>query len=178
MRVGVVIPLLMLTTAVQAQESPSYKLREHVFNAGGNPDGGAVLASAGFHVRLDAVGEGVTGTVLGSLSYRMDGGFVSAYPPPREVRNLRFSSKTTLSWDAERSAGDYDVYREILSTLPGGFGTCLQHDIPAQTAADAGVPGGGTGYFYLVTAENRLDEEGTKGFRSNGTERPNPAPCP
>ena len=29
----------------------------------------------------------------------------------------------------------------------------------------------GEGYFYLVTAENRLDEEGTKGFSHDGPER-------
>jgi hypothetical protein len=84
----------------------------------------------------------------------------------------------TLSWDPERSVGDYDVYRDLLSSLPGNFGACLEHDVPAQTAVDVGIPGVGTGYFYLVTAENRLDEEGTKGFRSNGSERLNPAPCP
>ena len=169
---------LVLATASIAQESPSYKLKEHVFNAGGNPDGGAVLVSAGFHVKLDAVGEAVSGSSLGSPSYHMDGGFVLAYPPPGEVRNLRFSNKTTLLWDPERSAGYYDIYRDLLSTLPGNFGACLQHDIAAETAVDAGTPGVGTGYFHLVTAENRLDEEGTKGFRSNGTERGNPAPCP
>ena len=32
--------------------------------------------------------------------------------------------------------------------------------------------------FYLVTARNRLGEEGTKGYRSPGIERPNDAPCP
>lgn len=169
---------LVLAAPAPAQESPSYKLREHVWNAGGNPDGGAVLASPSFRVKLDAIGEGVAGAALGSASYHMDGGFVPAYPPPREVLNLRFANKTTLSWDPERSVGDYDVYRDPLGSLPGSFGVCLQHDIAAQMAVDAGVPGVGSGYFYLVTAENRLDEEGTKGFRSNGTERPNPAPCP
>ena len=30
----------------------------------------------------------------------------------------------------------------------------------------------------LVTARNRLTEEGTKGFTSAGAQRSNPAPCP
>jgi hypothetical protein len=50
--------------------------------------------------------------------------------------------------------------------------------ILTETTTDPDVPSVTTGYFYLVTADNRLDEEGTKGFRSNGTERGNPAPCP
>ncbi len=178
MRAGPVVLAWMLGTVALAQESPSYKLKEHVLDAGGNPDGGVVLASASFHVKLDAIGEGVSGPGLGGPSYHMDGGFVPAYPPPGEVRNLRFSSKTTLLWNPEKSVGDYDIYRDLLSTLPGNFGACLEHDIASETGVDAGTPTAGTGYFYLVTAENRLDEEGTKGFRSNGTERPNPAPCP
>jgi hypothetical protein len=32
--------------------------------------------------------------------------------------------------------------------------------------------------FYLVTGENRLGEEGTKGRTSTGAERVNPTPCP
>ncbi len=30
----------------------------------------------------------------------------------------------------------------------------------------------------LVTARNRLGEEGTRGFRSSGAERPGLSPCP
>ena len=41
----------------------------------------------------------------------------------------------------------------------------------------APVPAG-NGYFYLVTARNRLWEEGTKGSSSAGAQRANPAPCP
>ena len=178
MRARPVLVVLLLGSVALAQESASYRLKEHVLNAGGNPSGGAVLVSASFHVKLDAIGEGVSGSSLSSAFYLMDGGFVPAYPPPGEVTNLRFSNRTTLLWNPEKSVGDYDLYRALLSTLPGSFGGCLQHDIPTETVADAGTHAAGTGYFYLVTAENRLDEEGTKGFRSTGTERGNPAPCP
>ena len=30
------------------------------------------------------------------------------YPPPGEVRNGRFATKTTLVWDAEKSVGSYN----------------------------------------------------------------------
>ena len=50
---------LLLVLPVYAQESASFKLTEHVFNAGGNPADGAVLASASFRIKLDAIGESV-----------------------------------------------------------------------------------------------------------------------
>ena len=41
------------------------------------------------------------------------------------------------------------------------------------------VPGSGdAGFLYLVTAENALDEEGSKGSDSAGVPRGNPVPCP
>jgi hypothetical protein len=89
------------------------------------------------------------------------------------------ADRTTLTWDAEPSIGRYHVYRDALSALPGlGFGVCLDSDVPGTTYVDPGVPGDGAGYFYLVTAVNRLHEEGTKGITSGGAERGNPAPCP
>jgi len=170
---------LALSPAAQAAESASYKLNEFVFNAGGNPLGGAVPASASQKITLDAIGEGVAGGTSSSASFLLDSGFVSAYPPPGEVRHLLFSNKTTLAWDPEKSVGKYNLYRDLISTLPGGFGVCESpSEILTETTTDTDLPSVSTTYFYLVTADNRLDEEGTKGFRSNGTERGNPAPCP
>jgi hypothetical protein len=99
----------------------------------------------------------------------MDGGFVGSYPPPSEVQRLLFIDKDWLSWDPERSAGDYNVYRDDL---------CLWAAISAPYAPDTDVPPPGSQYSYLVTVENLLDEEGTKGFDSAGDERPNDTPCP
>ena len=77
---------------------------------------------------------------------------------------------------ADTSTGVYNLYRDPLSSLSGlGFGACQQLDLPTETATDVDVPSAGVGFFYLVTAENRLAEEGTKGFRSNGIERGNAA---
>jgi hypothetical protein len=161
-----------------AQQSASYKLQESVLNAGGHPAGGTTLASASFRVKLDAIGEAVAGTGLASASYHGDGSFVSAYPPPGEARNLVFADKQTLQWSPENSVGHYEVYRDLLGTLPGGYGACFASGLTANTASDLSTPASGVANFYLVTVRNRLDEEGTKGFRSNGTQRPNPAPCP
>jgi len=47
------------------------------------------------------------------------------------------------------------------------------HGLPADSVTDTDsdpLPVSG-GFFYLVTAENRLAEEGTKGFTAEGAER-------
>ena len=88
--------LLLLTGAVLAQTSMSFKLSEHVFNAGGRPYGGTVATSASFKISLDAIGEGLLGTALSSASFNIDSGFGSAYPPPLEVSGLLFTDKVTL----------------------------------------------------------------------------------
>ena len=103
----------------------------------------------------------------------MEGGFESAYPPPGEVGGLRFIDSLTLEWDPEPSAGFYNVYRDLQSTLPGDFGICGEQDLPDATAMDLTPPPPvGEAYYYLATAKNRLGEEGTKGFRSSGAEKP------
>ena len=178
-RRALVLSILASAHAVFAQQSASYKLTENVLNAGGHPEGGTTFVSASHRISLDAIGEGVLGTGLSSASFRVGGGFVSPFSPPGEVQGLRFSDKQTLEWDAEPSVGAYDLYRDLLSDLSGlGYGDCLQSEIASRSAVDATVPAPGQGFFYLVTAENRLDEEGTKGFASSGAERGNPAPCP
>ena len=162
-----------------AQTSASYKLQESVLNAGGVPTNGSVLSSAGFRIRLDSIGEGLVRVGMLSTSFRMDGGFVDVYRPPGEVLSLRcLSDKQTLQWSPEVSAGTYAVYRSTLGSLPGTFGDCLPPTVSGASASDTGIPSVDTGYFYLVTARNRLGEEGTKGSQSNGTPRPNPASCP
>lgn len=162
-----------------AQESASFKLKEHVLNAGGHPEAGTVVASASFEVSLDAIGEGAVSPGLGSASFNMGGGFLSAYPPPEEITGLIFTDKVTLEWDPEKSAGIYNLYRDLRSNLTGlGFGNCEQQELPSTTTMDSDPVPVSDGYFYLVTVENRLDEEGTKGFQTDGTQRNNAAPCP
>ena len=170
--------LLLTATPVSAQESAGYKLNEHTLNAGGHPLDGTVLSSAGFRISLDAIGAAVSAHDLTSGSFRMDGCFVTTYAPPGEVTGLVFADEQTLQWDPERSVGVYNLYRDLMSNLSGlGYGDCEQQDLSGETASDADAIPVGDGYFYLVTAENRLAEEGTRGFRSDGTQRTGPA-CP
>jgi len=162
-----------------AQTSASYKLTEFALNSGGDPSNATSAGSASFRIRLDAIGDAVVATGLSSASHRMDGGFVGDYVPPGEVKNDRFTTKTTLVWDAEKSVGTYDVYRALLSSLAGlGYGACLQSGLTNESVTDAAIPAAGQGYFYLTTARNRLGEIGTKGQASSGLERGNAAPCP
>ncbi|HEX4824715.1 MAG TPA: hypothetical protein VFV19_10395 [Candidatus Polarisedimenticolaceae bacterium] len=160
-----------------AQTSASYKLTESIVNNGGDPVNGASGASASHRIKLDALGDGFLGVGLASASFHMDGGFVDVYPPPGEVQQQLFTSKTSMVWNPERSVGQYEVYRDALSGFLGG-GTCFSSGLTAESATDAATPAAGQGYFYLVTARNRLGEEGTKGLRTSGVERPNPSPCP
>ncbi|HKQ97771.1 MAG TPA: hypothetical protein VJV75_07850, partial [Candidatus Polarisedimenticolia bacterium] len=170
--------LALGASAVTGQESPSYNLKEHTVNAAGHPEAATVMASAGYRITLDAVGDAIAPVGLVSASFQMDGGFAVAYPPPGEVTGLRFSADgASFSWDVETAAGTYNVYRDVISALPGGLnGLCFQSSVTTNLSADPQTPG--TGWFYLVTSRNSLGEEGTKGFASSGVERANPGPCP
>jgi hypothetical protein len=174
------ICLFLAALPLLAQESASFKVKEYVFNEGGNPAGGTILASASYRMTLDAIGESIvlTSTFEG-LNFRQETGFVSAYPPPRETINLRFTGKSTLTWDPEISVGDYCLYRGLIADLQSfDYGTCLESDIAGRLANDPANPPSGACYFYLVTARNRIDEEGIKGYDSVSQIRPNTNPCP
>jgi hypothetical protein len=162
-----------------AQESPSFRLNEHSLNAGGHPRDGAVASSARFRISLDALGGTVARTGMASPRFLMDAGFVSVYRPPGEVAWLWFQDEDWLNWSPESSAGDYNLYRDPISDLVSlDYGHCLAHDIPATTTVDADLPAVGEGFFYLVTAENRLNQEGPKGWGSFNLYRMNANPCP
>jgi hypothetical protein len=114
----------------------------------------------------------VAGVGMGSVSYGMDASFGAAYPPPGEVRSMWFSDHDTMHWDAEVSAGVYNLYRDLMTNVSGGgYGVCHVAGVANTTAADTGTPPPDNGWFYLVTVENRLGEEGTKGTDSSDTER-------
>ena len=174
------LALLCIAGLAGAQESTNYKLNEHTLNEGGNPDGGAVLTSASYKLTLDAIGDSVAqGGTLSSASYKAEAGFVPPYPPPGETLNLLFTDAQTLVWGSEKSIGSYNLYRDLLSNLSGiNYGGCQQPGLAANTATDASAPPAGQTYFYVVTAENRLEEEGTMGEDSAPAERPNNSPCP
>jgi hypothetical protein len=176
--IAIVILLLAASWAV-AQQSATYTLEEYAFNAAGRPHDGVVAGSPSYTITMDSTGDAMRARDLGSASYGIGSGFVSAYPPPGEITGLMFVDHQTLQWDPERSAGVYNLYRDLVSNLTGlGYGLCDQHDLTATTTTDTGTPPIGDGYFYLATVENRLGEEGTKGADGFGGTRPNPSPCP
>jgi len=163
---------MVLPGAALAQSSPSFKVAESGFSSGGHPAAGASPSSAGFELSLGSIGDAASPQLVSGPSFRVEGGFVAAYAPPGEVLQLRTPTKTTLQWNADRSAGNYQLYRDGLTELPGsGYGLCLIQNLTGTTATDTNVPTRGRGYFYLVTAENRLGEEGIKGFDSQNNER-------
>jgi len=179
MVIGLVVLVVVAAVPCAAQTSASYKMTEHAFNAAGNPLQGGVPGSASYHMSLDAVGDAALNKELTSTSYRSEGGFVQGFEPAEEVRNIRFKDKTTLSWTPEESIGVYNVYRGYLPDLQyGDAGTCFAPGLAAEQATDTATPTTKAGYFYLVTAENRLAEEGTMGSASSGLERFNDTPCP
>jgi len=177
-RLAALLPLLIPSLAL-AQEGAYFKVTEATLNNGGRPVNGAYASSASHRITLDALGDSVLGSDLASASFRLDGGFVSAYPPPGEVQGQAFTDAQTMVWLPDKAVGQYEVYRDSLAALgAGGTGACLAAGVTSESFTDASPPASKAGYFYLVTARNRLREEGTKGFRSTGVERPNPLPCP
>lgn len=162
-----------------AQQSASYKLEEFSFNSGGHPDGGVTPASASFMLTLGATGDAVAMMSPASASFDVGGGLVASYPPPGEVLGVRFDDEGTLSWDPAGAAGVYNLYRgAVTAPWDPAFGTCVQVGLPSVTAPFAETPPPGEILFVLVTAENLLSEEGTKGAGSGGATRPNLSPCP
>jgi hypothetical protein len=171
----------MLAAAVgvaRAQTSASYRLTDAVVNAGGDPRDASFLSSSNYRVRLDAIGQGVTGAGFSSASHHLNAGFAGDYPPPAEVTNVRWADTATLVWDPDKSIGRYEIYRDLIGTLPGGFGACYQSGLGSESWTESSSPPVGAGWFYFVTARNLLAEESTKGYRSNGVERTNLSPCP
>jgi hypothetical protein len=166
------VAVFVLASSALAQQSSSYNISDHALNAGGHPDAGVVLTSSSYRITLGAIGDSIVAPVLSSVSYHMDGSFTSRYPPPGEVGGLSFTDEQTLQWLPEPSVGDYNLYRGLISNLSSlGYGQCEQQDLTDETATDSDAVPAGDGYFYLVTAENRLDEEGPKGSDSSGIRR-------
>jgi len=146
---------------------------EHVFNAGGTPTSGSSVNSTSYELSLVSIGEGLAGPLdLSSASYSTSLGFPSAYPAPGEVDRLTFTDEQTLAWIAEHAAGRYNLYRNTIASLPGlVYGDCEQQAIASNTTSDTDTPASGSAFFYLVTVENRLHEEGIKGYDGAGTTR-------
>ena len=136
--------------------------------------------SSSFAVTYSGLGEPLPPNRMSSASYGVESGFGSAYPPPGEVFFLRFGAqKDQLRWDAERSAGTYSVYRGNLSTLSDlQYGSCLAQDVMGTGYNDDTTVPVDDGFYYLVTVTNRLREEGSKGFQSDGVTERQGTVCP
>ncbi len=169
--------LFLICPAAWAQSSASYQLESAHINNAGRPLQGVSAASASHRVTLDAMGE-IANAQSTSASWNVGSAFPLRYRPPGEVLGLRFADRDTLQWKPERSVGRYSVYRDLIGVLSSGvFGHCLQSGLGNATVDDATLPAPSQGFFYLVTAKNRLTEEGTMG-RGSSTGRANNNPCP
>ena len=162
-----------------AQQSSSFQMTEYTFNAGGHPAQGTILTSGSFQLTLDALGDAISGTATNSSSFSIGNGFPASFGPPLEAQNLRFTDAVTLAWDPDGSVGEYELYRgQVVAPFDPNYGSCLSAGITDLTATDFSAPGPGLAFFYLVTARNRLDEEGSKGLDPDNLERDNSFPCP
>ena len=161
-----VTTFLLVGGAAMAQTSTSYNLEEHSLNSGGNPANGATPSSTSYQLSIDAIGT-INARGLSSASFMLDAGFVGAYPPPVEVINLIFTGNNDFEWDPFPGIGTYNVYRGVIGGFDPNYGACSQPGLTTNSALD-GDPITSPGFFYLVTTENRLAEEGTKGSNDLG----------
>ncbi len=170
-----------LATPVATAEDPAsagFRIVGGTLNAGGRPENGQVGTSASFRLTIDAIGSPVAHGTMSGASFSAEGGFASSFPPAGEVMDLRFGDAETLLWSAEPSALSYRAYRDDIASLGGPVGSCLASGIAGTSTTDATVPGVGSGFLYLVTAVNRLAEEGPAGSASNGKSRALASTCP
>lgn len=81
---------------------------------------------------------------------------------PREIKDLRFSDKVTLTWGSEAtyagSGVSYDLLRGDLADVATYAGApndrCVADDNVSITQIDGTVPPPGSGFFYLVRGNN------------------------
>ncbi len=92
-------------------------------------------------------------------------------------------STASVTWGAIAGVTAYDTYRGSRNAGSGfSFNeTCFENGDAlgdgTTTSTDAGVPGLGGLYYYLVSSRNQCGE-GSLGTQSSGAPRPNPFPCP
>jgi alpha-tubulin suppressor-like RCC1 family protein len=106
-----------------------------------------------------------------------------AFAVPGEVRDLRYETRTLVSWTTETGRSGpgttYDIVRGPLSGLPvepGAGEGCVGDGLYLTTLSDGTVPAPGTGSFVLVRGANNCDD-GSYGFATSGIERTT-AVCP
>ena len=113
------------------------------------------------------VGIGVVGLAVGIAH-----GAVPGEVPPDAVFA---SDRVTLTWSAVPGATGYDVYA---GTSPAASDhACRVYATPATSAVLAEEPSSPGGLLYFLIAARNTEGVGTLGSASDGTPRPNPAPC-
>jgi hypothetical protein len=97
---------------------------------------------------------------------------------PGETANLRFTSKTVMSWNVPANPGALAsalVYDTLRSSLASSFlsAVCVESDDgPNATATDGAAPPAGQLFFYLTRAQNTCAAgTGSLGSRSSGLPR-------
>lgn len=106
-----------------------------------------------------------------------------AFAAPGEVRDLRFDTRTLLTWRPETGRSGpgttIDIVRGSLSGLPvepASGESCVDDGLFVNSFSVTVPPAPGTGAYILVRAANNCGV-GTYGFASSGTERTT-AVCP
>ena len=173
--------LLLLSGSALAQTSASFQLEEYTLNAGGTPSQGSELASASFRMTVASLGNTLSAVGLDSASFQLDSGFGVSYLPPGQVAAMCggagelpavFTDVQTLIWPRGAFGRDSTTCTGTIPVV--GYGICEQQDLIAATYGDGrgGALDRATTFYYLVTVENRLAEEGTKGFQSDEQRTP------
>jgi hypothetical protein len=101
----------------------------------------------------------------------------AAWATPGQTQNLRFTSKTVLTWSAPAAPGAplskllYDALRTP-SAASFTVAACVESDDgPNTTATDPAVPTAGKAYFYLTRAQDQCPlSSGPLGTDSDGVE--------
>jgi len=100
---------------------------------------------------------------------------------PAEVKDVRWSSRVRMDWDAAAGAISYHIYRGDLDESSCGFtGECRDAFDLNRTdlkLTDLSQPAPGAGFFYLVTSVDAEGSEGILGVSDCGV-RANSDPCP
>jgi len=162
--------VLLGALPLAAQQSASYRVEESSVNSGGSA--GSALSSANYQITLGSLGEAAaTQVVLVSPGYENEPGLIASNAPAGDVPNLRLSGAGALAWDPASSAASYNVYRGFVDELDLGYGTCLESGLTNPVTTDASSPASGRSFFYLVSASNRLAEEGSAGLSSSALQR-------
>ena len=136
--------------------------------------GGPAVSDGGERIALGALGD-----LVGNNPDLLPETFVVDLDRPWTLR-FASASPAVLTWDAAAGGYAYDVARGELAALADVGGAidlgpvvCLAEDTPdLETAAgaDPDVPQPGSGFFYVVRSDDRLDPP-TYGTGTAGAER-------